>query len=101
MKKGIHPEYFNDATVTCSCGAVLHTGATIKSLSVEICSQCHPFYTGKKKVLDTTGRVDRFKKLAEKTAHARKAAQEAAKAKKEKSASKKQKEAAAEKEAAK
>lgn len=72
MKKGIHPQYNDDIKVTCSCGAVLETGSTQKELSVEICSQCHPFYTGKKKVLDTTGRVDRFKKLAEKSAAAKK-----------------------------
>jgi len=68
MKKDIHPEYHKDAKIICSCGAVLSTGATQKELHVEICSACHPFYTGKKKVLDTTGRVDRFKKLAEKAA---------------------------------
>ena len=68
MKKNIHPEYHKDAKIICSCGAVLSTGATQKELHVEICSACHPFYTGKKKVLDTTGRVDRFKKLAEKAA---------------------------------
>jgi large subunit ribosomal protein L31 len=68
MKKDIHPEYYKDAKIICSCGAVLSTGATQKELHVEICSACHPFYTGKKKVLDTTGRVDRFKKLAEKAA---------------------------------
>ena len=68
MKKNIHPEYHNDAKIICSCGAVLHTGSTQKEMHVEICSACHPFYTGKKKVLDSTGRVDRFKKLAEKSA---------------------------------
>jgi large subunit ribosomal protein L31 len=68
MKKNIHPEYHNDAKIICSCGAVLHTGSTQKEMHVEICSACHPFYTGKKKVLDSTGRVDRFKKLSEKSA---------------------------------
>jgi large subunit ribosomal protein L31 len=68
MKKNIHPTYHKDATITCSCGAVLATGSTIKEMAVEICSNCHPFYTGKKKMIDTTGRVDRFKKLAEKAA---------------------------------
>lgn len=63
--------------ITCSCGAVLTTGSTQKDLSVEICSQCHPFYTGKKKMIDTTGRVDRFKKLAEKAAAAKKAPKKA------------------------
>ena len=66
MKKGIHPKYYNDAKITCSCGAVFKVGSTQKELEIEICSQCHPLYTGKKKVLDTAGRVDRFKKLAEK-----------------------------------
>lgn len=65
MKKDIHPTYYSDAVITCSCGAVFHTSSTKKNLKVEICSQCHPFYTGKKKLVDTTGRVDRFKKLAE------------------------------------
>ncbi len=87
MKKNIHPTYFSDAKIICSCGAVLETGATQKELHVEICSACHPFYTGKKKVLDTTGRVDRFKKLAEKAATKKEAA-----AKKEPKATKKAKE---------
>ena len=78
MKKNIHPTYNQDATITCSCGAVLETGSTQKETHVEICSQCHPFYTGKKKMIDTTGRVDRFKKLAEK-AEAKKMADAAAK----------------------
>lgn len=68
MKKNIHPEYHTDAKIICSCGATLATGSTQKELNVEICSACHPFYTGKKKVLDSTGRVDRFKKLAERSA---------------------------------
>jgi large subunit ribosomal protein L31 len=67
MKPGIHPTYFKEATITCSCGAVLETGSTVETMHTEICSQCHPFYTGKKKFIDTTGRVDRFKKLAEKS----------------------------------
>ncbi|HCJ45418.1 MAG: 50S ribosomal protein L31 [Candidatus Moranbacteria bacterium] len=64
MKQGIHPNYFKEATITCSCGAVLETGSTVETMHTEICSQCHPFYTGKKKFIDATGRVDRFKKLA-------------------------------------
>lgn len=87
MKKNIHPEYHDDAKVICSCGAVLETGATQKEMHVEICSQCHPFYTGKKKVIDTTGRVDRFKKLAERAA----AAKKDVKSKKEKVAKKAEK----------
>lgn len=83
MKKNIHPEYHPNATITCSCGAVLTTGATQKEMVVEICSQCHPLYTGKKKTLDSTGRVDRFKKIAEKTAAKKDAAKKAKDAKKD------------------
>lgn len=79
MKKKIHPQYFENAKIACSCGAVLETGATREDLQVEICSQCHPFYTGKKKVMDTTGRVDRFKKLTERTSAKKEAAQKALK----------------------
>jgi len=66
MKKDIHPKYFKDATITCACGNVIKTGATVSEMKVEICSACHPFYTGKSKLIDTTGRVERFKKMAEK-----------------------------------
>ncbi len=62
MKDKIHPKYFNDATVVCSCGNTFTTGSTRKELKVEVCSQCHPFYTGERRVLDTTGRVERFKR---------------------------------------
>ncbi len=66
MKKNVHPKYYDKAVITCSCGAVFKIGSTREKMQVEICSACHPFYTGKKKIVDTTGRVDRFKKLAEK-----------------------------------
>ncbi|MFA5994314.1 MAG: 50S ribosomal protein L31 [Parcubacteria group bacterium] len=66
MKKKIHPEYHNDAKIICACGNIIEAGSVLKEMKVEICSACHPFYTGKKKSLDTTGRVDRFKKLTEK-----------------------------------
>jgi large subunit ribosomal protein L31 len=62
MKKDIHGEYFDDAVMTCACGAKYTVGSTQKEINVEICSACHPFYTGQDKVLDTAGRVDRFKK---------------------------------------
>jgi len=62
MKDKIHPKYFNDAKVVCSCGNTFTTGSTKKELKVEVCSQCHPFYTGERRVLDTTGRVERFKR---------------------------------------
>ncbi|HPX93965.1 MAG TPA: 50S ribosomal protein L31 [Candidatus Moranbacteria bacterium] len=88
MKKDAHPKYYSDAKIICSCGAVLLTGSTQKEMRVEICSQCHPFYTGKKKVIDTTGRVDRFKKLAEKSAEKKKTG---VRKKSEKKAAKKEK----------
>lgn len=62
MKKDIHGEYFAEAIATCACGAQYTVGSTLKEFEVEICSACHPFYTGQEKVLDTAGRVDRFKK---------------------------------------
>jgi len=61
MKKGIHPEY-TETTITCVCGNVIPTRSTKKDIKVEICSQCHPFMTGKQKIVDTAGRVDRFMK---------------------------------------
>ncbi|HZJ78659.1 MAG TPA: 50S ribosomal protein L31 [Clostridia bacterium] len=61
MKKGIHPKY--EATeIRCACGEVIETASTMQKLRVDICSKCHPFYTGKQKLVDTGGRVDRFKK---------------------------------------
>lgn len=61
MKKDIHPKYYDDAKVSCSCGAAFSVGGTVKEIHVEVCSQCHPFYTGKQKLVDTAGRVDRFR----------------------------------------
>ena len=61
MKEKIHPKYF-DTTITCICGNVIHTRSTKQNIRVEICSNCHPFFTGKQKLIDTGGRVDRFKK---------------------------------------
>ena len=84
MKKDIHPKYHPDAQITCSCGNIIKAGSTVKVMKVEICSACHPFYTGKKKMMDTTGRVDRFKKMAEKAAAKKEATKKAATAKKEK-----------------
>jgi large subunit ribosomal protein L31 len=65
MKQGIHPEYMV-ATVTCSCGNTFETRATVDRIRVELCNQCHPFYTGKQKLVDTGGRVDRFRRRLEK-----------------------------------
>jgi large subunit ribosomal protein L31 len=61
MKKDIHPKY-GPTTVTCACGNVLEIRSTVKDIKVEICSNCHPFFTGKQKLVDTAGRVERFKK---------------------------------------
>ena len=61
MKEGIHPNY-KPATITCACGAVWETGSTKQDIHVEVCSKCHPFYTGRQKLVDTGGRVDRFRK---------------------------------------
>lgn len=62
MKKEIHPNYNKEVKISCSCGAIFKTGSTEKDLKTEICSQCHPFYTGKQKLVDTAGNVDKFKK---------------------------------------
>ena len=61
MKKDIHPNY-EETNITCACGNVIKTRSTKKDIKVEICSKCHPFFTGKQKLVDTGGRVDRFKK---------------------------------------
>jgi large subunit ribosomal protein L31 len=61
MKKGIHPEYYK-TTVRCACGNEFETGSTVKEINVEICSKCHPFFTGKQKLVDSAGRVERFRK---------------------------------------
>ena len=66
MKTGIHPEYV-ECLVHCACGARFTTRATKPEIHVEICSECHPFYTGKQKLIDTGGRVDRFRRRQEKT----------------------------------
>lgn len=62
MKAGIHPQYFDDCKVTCICGNSFTTGATAPEIRVEICSSCHPFYTGEMKYVDTLGRVEKFQK---------------------------------------
>lgn len=73
MKSDIHPKYYPEAKVTCACGNVFTVGSTMEKISVEICSACHPFYTGGDKIVDTAGRVERFKQkqakaVAKKTA---------------------------------
>lgn len=65
MKDGIHPQFHQNSKVTCACGNTFVTGSTQEELHTETCSNCHPFYTGKQKLLDTAGNVDRFKKRTE------------------------------------
>ena len=85
MKEGIHPKYY-DVEARCACGATWKTRSTKQELHLEICSSCHPFYTGRQKIMDTEGRVERFtKKFGAQTSEARK--QAAAKGKKPTSAS--------------
>lgn len=67
MKKNIHPQYFEDLKITCACGNVILAGSTKKEIKTEICSACHPFYTGKQKLVDTAGRVDKFMAKVKKT----------------------------------
>lgn len=74
MKKEIHPTYHPKAKVTCACGNTFTTGSTIPEIKVEICGACHPFFTGKEKVLDTAGRVEKFKARAEKASTKKKTA---------------------------
>ncbi len=68
MKKDLHPTYFTDAKVVCACGNTFITGSTKQELHVEICSNCHPFYTGKQNLLDVAGTIDKFKKRGTKSA---------------------------------
>ncbi len=86
MKEKIHPKWFPDARVHCACGNTFTTGSTLKEIAVEICSACHPLFTGQQKFVDTAGRVDKFnqrvaaanKKKAEADERKRKKAEEAA-----------------------
>ena len=61
MRKNIHPKYYTDCQVSCACGNTFTTGSTIKKIEVEICSKCHPFFTGTQKFADVKGRIDKFK----------------------------------------
>lgn len=67
MKKDIHPQYYPNAKVTCACGNSFSCGSTVPEIRVEICSKCHPFYTGKQKLVDSARRVDRFERIREKS----------------------------------
>lgn len=68
MKADIHPKYYQDAKVTCACGNSFTTGSTLPELSVEICSNCHPFFTGEMRLVDTQGRIERFQEKQRKAA---------------------------------
>ena len=70
MKAKIHPEYNEDCVVTCACGNTFTTGSTMKEIRVELCNQCHPFYTGKQKFVDTARRVEKFQEKATKVSAA-------------------------------
>lgn len=82
MKKDIHPKYYPEARIICACGNIITTGSTRPEMKVEVCSACHPFYTGKKRLVDSTGRLDRFKKRFEKTSQIKAAIAEQKKPKK-------------------
>lgn len=66
MKKDIHPTYFKNAKISCACGAVYEIGSTREEIQVELCAACHPFYTGKQKIIDTARRVEKFQERATK-----------------------------------
>jgi len=72
VKSGIHPKYY-ETTITCACGAEYPTRSTVKKLVTDICSACHPFFTGQQKIVDTAGRVERFRKRYEGTQYGKKA----------------------------
>lgn len=85
MKKETHPTYYPDAKVECACGNTFTVGSTVKEISIELCSNCHPFYTGKQKLVDTARRVEKFQEKASKKSAGgagKKAKQAARKAKK-------------------
>ena len=89
MKKDIHPKYYNDVTMKCACGASFKAGSTLPEINMELCSNCHPFYTGKQKLVDTAGRVDKFKARTAKQAEVA-AVRKGKKSKKAKAKAKKQ-----------
>jgi large subunit ribosomal protein L31 len=96
MKSAIHPTYFKNAVILCACGTKLETGSTLEKIDIELCSKCHPFYSGKQKILDTARRVEKFEaragkkgvaldhkaKIAKKAVRATKRAEKKAKAEK-------------------
>lgn len=75
-KKEIHPQYYEKSKIKCACGAEFEIGSTEKNMEVEICSQCHPAYTGKQKFVDSAGRLDRYKKMMSRTEELKKQTKE-------------------------
>lgn len=74
MKQGIHPTYFDNCQVTCACGNKFTTGSTLEKIEVEVCSKCHPFFTGQQKFVDTKGRIEKFQeKVAKGKSYTKKA----------------------------
>jgi len=98
MKKEIHPNYNTEAMIKCACGNIIKTGSTKKEMEMEICSDCHPFFTGKEKLIDSTGRVEKFRARLEsskaKQEKIKKTASKATASKAKKEATKEKKEAA-------
>ncbi|MFH1047007.1 MAG: 50S ribosomal protein L31 [Patescibacteria group bacterium] len=89
MKKDTHPTYYPNAKVTCACGNSFTVGATVEEINVELCSNCHPFYTGKQKLVDTARRVEKFhERAAKKSADVTKAKKDKKEARKQKSSDK-------------
>jgi len=71
VKSNIHPEYYPDALVICSCGNTFRTGSTVKEIRTDLCSNCHPFYTGEQRIVDSAGQVERFMRRLEASVDAR------------------------------
>ena len=67
MKKNIHPKYYTNAKIYCACGNIIEVGSTKEKMHIEICGKCHPYYTGKQKLVDTAGRVEKFKRRLART----------------------------------
>ncbi len=96
MKTDIHPKYFEAAEIRCSCGNILVTGSTREKLKTELCSKCHPFYTGQQKLVDTAGRVDKFEAKRKKSVQLAEETKQRSEAKKKKPEAYKEKEVPAE-----
>ena len=90
MKKDIHPQVYTDCTITCACGNSFVTTSTSQTVKVDICSSCHPFYTGQQKFVDTEGRIEKFERKLKETAAAKKKFEESKKAKAQKKKAKKE-----------